>query len=72
MGKTPPSLLEIIAVVTRSGNAVAVDRNDSLSHLAVIPRFFQGNAPRRAIGFAARGLEFSSDFDEVVVDALFL
>ena len=45
VGITPTVLLEIVAVVAGSGNAVAVDGDDALGHLLIVAGFFQGDAP---------------------------
>ncbi|MNG09967.1 hypothetical protein D3C84_934120 [compost metagenome] len=69
MGKTLSVLLEIIPVVAGSGQAIAVDDNDPFRHLPVIPRLFQGNAPRRAVSLPAGRLELTRGLGEVVMDA---
>ncbi|MNG07358.1 hypothetical protein D3C84_906530 [compost metagenome] len=69
MGKTLAVLLEVITIVAGGGQAIAVDNNDALGHLPIIPRLFQRNAPWRAISLLAGRLELARRFGKVVVDA---
>ncbi|MNI39807.1 hypothetical protein D3C73_939970 [compost metagenome] len=68
MGIAPPALLEIVAVIARRRHTQPVDGEDSLRHLLIVPRLFQGDMPRRAVKFLARRLEFARGFGEVIMD----
>ncbi|MNJ70951.1 hypothetical protein D3C77_674460 [compost metagenome] len=58
-------LLEIVAVIPRSGHAQAVQLDDLLRHAALALRRFDGDAPGRTIGLAPLGLELARDFHQV-------
>src|SRR5690606_31367698 len=60
--------LEIIAVVTRGGNAIAIELDDALRHTLIIPRRFDGDPPRRVTRLSASCLELASDFHQIAFD----
>jgi len=61
-------LLEIIAVVTRRGHPVPLQRQHLLGYLQIVARQFECNAPGTAIGFAPHCLELTGSFHQKAFD----